>query len=75
MKSASRRFFLMTVGAMPFVMLVDGGPILLRPSTSVSQAMRYLCEKVFPSRHDMRHREDWRGSQLSIEAGVGLKWL
>ncbi|ODV43973.1 hypothetical protein AWV79_12465 [Cupriavidus sp. UYMMa02A] len=57
MKSVSRRCFLMTVGAMPIVMLADD-PALLWPSMTVSQAMRYLCEEVFPTEGEKSHEAD-----------------
>ncbi|MBY4734518.1 hypothetical protein [Cupriavidus pauculus] len=56
MKSVSRRRVLLVMGAVPVIALSKRLENLLKPKMTVGEAMRYLCEEVFPTGNEKRCR-------------------
>ncbi|WP_454734398.1 hypothetical protein [Cupriavidus pauculus] len=52
MKSVSRRRVLLVMGAVPVIALSKRLENLLKPKMTVGEAMRYLCEEVFPTSNE-----------------------
>ena len=52
MKSVSRRRVLLVMGAVPVIALSKRLENLLKPKLTVGEAMRYLCEEVFPTSNE-----------------------
>ncbi|WP_454732682.1 MULTISPECIES: hypothetical protein [Cupriavidus] len=55
MSKFSRRRMLLAMTAAPVSMLASGHSLASPSNFSVGEAMRYLCEEVFPSVHQKRY--------------------
>lgn len=55
MNKFNRRRMLLAMSAAPVSMLASGYSFASVRNLSVAEAMRYLCEEVFPSVHQRRH--------------------
>jgi len=56
MKSVSRRRVLLVMGAVPVIALSKRLEGLRRRTMTVGEAMRYLCEEVFPTGNEKKCR-------------------
>ena len=56
MKSVSRRRVLLVMEVMPVIALSERLEGLRKPKMTVGEAMRYLCEEVFPTGNEKKCR-------------------
>lgn len=72
MSKFTRRRMLLAMSAAPVSMLASGYSSASARNLSVGEAMRYLCEDVFPSAHQKRHESSdgvvarWRHAECDL---------
>jgi hypothetical protein len=72
MSTFTRRKMLLAVSAVPVSMLISGYSFASARKLSVGEAMRYLCEDIFPSAHQKRHESSdgvvahWRHAECDL---------
>jgi hypothetical protein len=71
MKSVSRRRVLLVMEVMPVIALSERLEGLRKPKMTVGEAMRYLCEEVFPTGNEKSFESGLDPESQSVARAVG----